>query len=149
MRRYFEKEHDASAFAIEVSADPRVALARAIFEPYNGWFVTIVPHYVDCSDLADQVEVQDGVRRSTPSNRKPFPKLPEAPASAGEGAKRGAPSKGATAKVWQIADELHNSESGPLVRSDRPRVIAACVEQGINKATASTQWSRWAKARGV
>lgn len=58
-----------------------------------------------------------------------------------------APSKGATARVWAIADELN--ESSPLTRADRAKVIDKCIEAGINKSTAATQWSKWAKAKGL
>jgi len=54
-----------------------------------------------------------------------------------------APKGGATARVWAIADELATS------RSDRGAVIAKCIEEGINKSTAATQWSKWAKAKGL
>lgn len=46
-----------------------------------------------------------------------------------------------TKLVWKIADEMPGA--------DRKDVIAACVEQGVNKATAQTQYYRWAKAKGA
>lgn len=42
-----------------------------------------------------------------------------------------------TKLVWAIADEM--------VGADRAAVIAACVEKGVNKSTAQTQYYRWAK----
>ena len=44
-----------------------------------------------------------------------------------------------TKLVWSIADSMPGA--------DRKEVIAACVEQGINKSTAQTQYYRWSKAK--
>lgn len=41
--------------------------------------------------------------------------------------------------VWRLADEMKGQ--------DRKVVIAACIEAGVNKATASTQFYRWQKAQ--
>lgn len=41
--------------------------------------------------------------------------------------------------VWRIADEMQGA--------DRAAVIAACVEAGVNKSTASTQFYKWQKAQ--
>jgi hypothetical protein len=46
-----------------------------------------------------------------------------------------------TGKVWLIADEL-KAASGSANRSE---VVAACMAQGINMNTASTQYSHWLK----
>lgn len=46
-----------------------------------------------------------------------------------------------TKLVWKIADEMPGA--------DRKDVIAACIERGVNKATAQTQYYRWAKAKGA
>lgn len=45
-----------------------------------------------------------------------------------------------TKLVWQIADEM--------VGAERAAVVAACVERGVHKSTASTQYYRWKQARG-
>ena len=47
-----------------------------------------------------------------------------------------------TGRVWDIADEIQK-KSG---RADREAVIKACMAQGININTASTQFSYWRKA---
>lgn len=44
-----------------------------------------------------------------------------------------------TKLVWSIADSMPDA--------DRKDVIAACVEQGVNKSTAQTQYYKWSKAR--
>lgn len=44
-----------------------------------------------------------------------------------------------TKLVWQIADEMPNAT--------RKDIIAACVARGVHPSTASTQYSRWNKAR--
>ncbi len=52
---------------------------------------------------------------------------------------------GATQQVWEIADKL----CGPTPEDmpERKAIIDACIAQGINPATASTQYSKWKKAR--
>lgn len=42
-----------------------------------------------------------------------------------------------TGRVWEIADNMPNAS-----RSD---IIEACINEGINKATASTQYGKWKK----
>lgn len=44
-----------------------------------------------------------------------------------------------TKVVWRIADEM--------IGADRKAVVEACVAAGVNKATASTQFYRWQKAK--
>lgn len=44
-----------------------------------------------------------------------------------------------TKLVWQIADSMPGA--------DRKDVVEACVAAGVNKATASTQYYRWQKAK--
>lgn len=41
--------------------------------------------------------------------------------------------------VWRIADEMKGQ--------DRKAVIAACIEAGVNKSTANTQYYKWSKAQ--
>lgn len=57
------------------------------------------------------------------------------------------PNSGATKRVWDIADKLTEGNFGG--KSGRADIIAACVENGINPATAATQYSKWKKARSV
>jgi len=53
------------------------------------------------------------------------------------------PRKGTiTGRVWEIADQIQK-RSG---RAEREAVIMACMEEGININTASTQFSYWRKA---
>lgn len=47
-----------------------------------------------------------------------------------------------TGKVWDIADRILK-ETGAV---DREAVIKACMLEGINVNTASTQYSHWRKA---
>lgn len=44
-----------------------------------------------------------------------------------------------TKLVWEVADSMPNAS--------RADIIAACVAKGVNAATASTQFSKWRKAR--
>lgn len=65
------------------------------------------------------------------------PKDPNAPPSRPREA-------GATGRVWEIADGLFAQVGG---LPDRKAVLAACEAAGINGATASTQFSKWKKAK--
>ena len=47
-----------------------------------------------------------------------------------------------TGKVWEIADKIQEQTG----RAEREDVIKACMEEGININTASTQYSYWRKA---
>lgn len=66
---------------------------------------------------------------------KPEPKARNA--STGERAKSDVESP--TKLVWQIADSMPGAT--------RKDIIAACVAKGVHPSTASTQYSRWNKAR--
>lgn len=57
----------------------------------------------------------------------------------------GAPSGGVTKRVWDIADQVVGQVGTP--KDLRDQIISVCVEQGINRATAATQYSKWRKAR--
>ena len=65
------------------------------------------------------------------------PKDPNAPPSRPREA-------GATGRVWEVADQMFAQVSG---MPDRKMVIAAGEAAGINSATASTQFSKWKKAK--
>ena len=69
--------------------------------------------------------------------------LPAAPAAAaGEPQNSHRPrTAGATAKVWEIADQMAAAAGGAI--PDRKALIDECVRQGINASTASTQFSKW------
>lgn len=151
MTYYHPKREDAEAIAAAFRADPRVRLAAIQFEPGNGWVVVLAPALHDLSEFEDRAEIRDG------KSRAPKPKNPAGPPltrsdSARQGAGGGgtprepgsAPVKGATAKVWEIAD----ASVATLGKVDRAAIIAGCVGQGINPATAATQYSKWKRARG-
>ena len=58
----------------------------------------------------------------------------------------GAPKAGSTTgRVWEIADE--EFAKLPDLKACRKLIIAKCVAQGINPATAATQYSKWAQAK--
>lgn len=148
MNYYHPTKLEAEAVAKELQADPRVSTAMVQLEPYNGWVVVLVPARHDLSDLAERAEIQDGKRRPPPVAKvRPRP-IADSPGHggkarpAGEGGQGGgsAPVRGATAKVWEIADGVG--------KADRNAIIQACVAQGINQSTAATQYSKWKKARG-
>lgn len=59
----------------------------------------------------------------------------------------GAPKENsASAVVFNIADEMSRKAKAPAKRSD---VIAAAVENGVNPATAATQFGRWREKNGL
>lgn len=63
------------------------------------------------------------------------------PKALGEKPKYVRPKEGSTtAKVWDICDQLFE-QMGEI--PSRPNAIQACVSQGINAATASTQYGKW------
>lgn len=127
------------------SGDPRILTGDVQFEPYKGWVIMVlIPEGVDASDLeARGIEVQrhgakpgSTSRSSRASSSSPSISSP-GPASA--------PVKGATAKVWEIADS-HYQAAGEARRKE---IIGACEAAGIHPATAATQYSKWKKARGL
>lgn len=148
---YYVKKPDAEAAARELKdADPvRIRRAEVQFEPYNGWVIVLYPGNADLSKYAKVAEIDDGTgKRSRPEGvRTPYPKLPDdaprARATGTVGSSQPSP-KGATGKVWEIADAQVAATGGV----SRPAIIAACVAAGINSATAGTQYSKWKKARG-
>lgn len=66
---------------------------------------------------------------------------------------RAAPSKGATAKVWEIADSLRTawvaSPDSHNIKALRTLVVAACEAEGLNPGTAATQFGKWKTIRGL
>ena len=54
------------------------------------------------------------------------------------------PKRSVTGLVWEIADELVGSLGR---RPTNAEIIKACIEEGINKGTASVQAGKWGKAR--
>lgn len=139
---YHPTREAAQAVLTGLLDDPRVATGAVQLEPYNGWVVVLVPKPIDISDLGHLAEIQDGQRRAPPVD-----KVKPAPVAGNPGKSRdgtgAAPVKGATALVWTIADRIVKE----LGRVDRSAIIAACVAEGINQATAGTQYSKWKKAR--
>lgn len=132
-------------------ADKRIRGYDTQFEPYNGWVIRLYPAPCDLTAYEGKAEIADGRPRKAPQGKiKPVPlgHGPTSPASsAGKGAggaSQAAPTKGATARVWEIAD-AYVAEKGPVNRSE---IIDRCEKAGINNSTAGTQYSKWKKARG-
>lgn len=70
--------------------------------------------------------------------------MPKEPRSSTPRAPGAAPSKGATGKVWGIADRVHaENGGGPITKELRGKIIAACEAEGINGGTAATQYGKW------
>lgn len=56
------------------------------------------------------------------------------------------PSGGVTGRVWDIADEISARVHRPALREE---VLSAAIKEEINQNTASTQYGRWAKFKGL
>lgn len=52
----------------------------------------------------------------------------------------------ATGAVWKICDQISSRKKRP---AERAEVIEKAEADGINKATASTQYGRWCRYHGV
>ena len=147
--------HESRAVAVAAaerlqSQDSAIGGYSVQLEPDNGWVIQLYPGRADLSAYRGVAEIMDGsnrlpvegkVRRvgSGTGATKREPGQGKGSAPGGQGGPSSAPSKGATAKVWEIADRV-----GP----DRKAIIDACIAEGINQATAATQYSKWKKARG-
>ena len=51
-----------------------------------------------------------------------------------------------TGRVWEISDEVSRKAGEPAPRKD---VMDACAKEGINPATAATQYGRWRHYNGL
>ena len=51
-----------------------------------------------------------------------------------------------TGRIWEISDELSASQGKPVARKD---VLEKAQAEGINVATAATQYGRWRKYHGL
>jgi hypothetical protein len=51
-----------------------------------------------------------------------------------------------TGRIWEIADSLSAQEGAPVARY---KVLNAAMAEGLNAATASTQYGRWRKYHGL
>lgn len=99
---------------------------------------------------ATETGFQPVIRRASPDQQYPArqvgatssgaPKVERAPREPSS-----APSpKGATGRVWLIADRVHQENGGGAIdKVLRTKIIEACVAEGINAATAGTQYSKW------
>lgn len=88
---------------------------------------------------------------SEPCKDADMPAKPRAEKSAS--GPRAAPTKGATAKVWEFADALYGiwlvSPNNGNVKVLRASVVSACEEAGINPGTAATQFAKWKNSKGL
>lgn len=74
--------------------------------------------------------------------------IPKLPATASH---RAPPTKGATGKVWEIADRCYAERSaGPVMdmKALRSEVVALCEAEGLNPGTAATQFAKWKNSKG-
>ena len=62
---------------------------------------------------------------------------------------KAAPAKGATARVWAIADELLAKIGGGDIKELKRRVVNAAEAEGLNGGTAATQFGKWKAAKGL
>lgn len=108
---------------------------------YRGVIVTTCSRDELPSDIPDHFEVQP----ITPSLWDDIADTSTRQAKATGSVQSGARAKSDVVSpvkiVWAMADKM--------VGADRKEVIDACVAAGVNKATASTQYYRWARASEV
>lgn len=126
-------------------ADRGVYSAVAQFEPDKG-FVAVLFSDINIPEAWEagfEVKLQH-IREKTPED---WAAKKKAEAKTGTGKPATAPSSGATARVHAIAQKLVD-DGAVSGRDGRSKVMAACEEAGINKATAGTQWARFAKLKG-
>lgn len=149
---YYEKEDQARAglrallAALEKDRpDVTVLASRVTLAPYYGWEPEIyVPRGTDvCMIGTARIRFAVPEAPTLPVSAWPEGDKPVASSKAGAsgGGVKGRPSRGATLRVWEIADEVLE-EVGSV---DRALIIQRCVDAGVNKSTASTQFSRWQK----
>ena len=51
-----------------------------------------------------------------------------------------------TGRIWEIADTMSAQEGVPVARK---KVLEAAMDEGINAATAATQYGRWRRYHGL
>ena len=98
---------------------------------------TLNQHEADEPQDSHEIEEAKAAKKEKPKTKK-------------KAAKKtlGKPKEGtATATVWIIADELNKVDPGLGIDSKEFRkcVVDQCVEKGVNKSTASTQFGKWKK----
>lgn len=107
---------------------------------YKGVIIVTVTKEELPTDIPADIEVQP-VTPSLWANPADTSQQGAASGGAGRsGVREKSDAKSPVKIVWETADEMKGA--------DRKLVIAACVDKGVNKATASTQYYRWAKANG-
>lgn len=128
----------------------RIRHTKIELEPNNGWVIVLfsdTPH--DLDELSDKFEIRDGVKRPKPEYRvRTVEPVADKPAKR-EAATVGTPAKGATARVWVIADAYLAKLGRALGKEDRAEIIKQCEDAGINVATAATQYSKWKRTKGL
>lgn len=123
---------------------------RAELQPNNGWVLVLTPKSAEVFkyplwDIMAHAEIELSVfprlyRR--PEGHKRMEPVVTKQRQASSGEPGSAPSGGATRKVWEIADRIFADKG-----IDRAAIIEACVAEGINPATAATQFSKWKKTK--
>lgn len=66
------------------------------------------------------------------------PRDPNAPPVSAE-----APKRGATARVWEIAEKIWIESGKPDPKDIRKQIVKACEDEGINTSTAGVQFGKW------
>ncbi len=93
---------------------------------------------VNCrrEEITEEIPVEFGIE---PLTRDLWNDIADSEISKGLGIRAKSEIESPVKVVWRIADEMKGQ--------DRKAVIAACIEAGVNKATASTQFYKWQKAQ--
>lgn len=156
---YHESRQACDAFVRECRAQhDSIYNAYTRFEPDHGWLAQLYTwHFIPSLEGKAEQVVAGGAYHGGTTHQVPR-KPPISPRTTPEKGGRGgtlpktgdgttgpvqAPSKGATKRVWDIADRVF-AEVGHI---DRAKIIEACVAEGINASTAGTQFSKWRKGK--
>lgn len=124
------------------------------FEPNKGFVVVLFckNNIPEAWEMGAEVNTEQMTMRKTPPDwaskkKKAAPTVPTGDGSTPVPTK---PRKaGATAKVWEIADVVLTEVGSEDIKALRAAIMDACITDGINKATAGTQYSKWKKAKNI
>lgn len=101
------------------------------------------------SNVDEQPKTDPTIPKSTAKVAKPAKKVKPAKEAVSKIIQNGIPkpSDGTTSgRVWAISESISEKLNAPAPRKD---VIAVTTEEGINEATAATQYGRWRKFHGL
>lgn len=131
----------------------RAAATKLVGETIDGDYKTLLAVTIEHLAKMAPMDTADKASAGLPTPApvvESAPKAPKAPKAEGEVAAR--PSKGATARVWEICDSVinaHTLPSGEINWSGlRGEAKQLAVAEGLNEGTFATQFGKWKKSKG-